>query len=140
MRIMFLDDCPERTRTFLAHASAHEVDVVSTADAAISTLGEGRYDLIFLDYDLSNTKARGQVARNGIDVARALQGMTHLAGARVFVHSMCDEARAAMKDILRLQYQVHLPEELGRECLWEVPIDSLLRATAAGGPPAAGPG
>ena len=55
MKILFLDDDQIRHEKFHRQAIGHQVDHVWTADNAITKLGKGDYDLVYLDHDLDST-------------------------------------------------------------------------------------
>lgn len=62
MKILFLDDCPNRTQIFRNRfAPIHEVTCVSTAAAAVGKLMADSFALVMLDHDLEPEHYTGMV-------------------------------------------------------------------------------
>jgi hypothetical protein len=69
MNILFLDDCPERTKVF--KAALPSADTVETARAAIVALIEEDWEWVFLDHDLGGKEAANSADPDtGMEVVR----------------------------------------------------------------------
>lgn len=93
MRILIVEDCLERTRLLLRQCSGHDVTVVPTAQEAMNILGKTRFDFLFLDYSLGDSKG------NGLDVVRHLRTLG-LAATPAIVHSEDTTAAQQMASLL----------------------------------------
>ena len=97
MRILFLDDDPERVKAFLMANRHHEVHVATNYVEAIQAIRKYDYEMMWLDHDLSvedqmldPIRDRHRFKeRGGTDVALAI--VLHCSGKRkpkeVVVHS-----------------------------------------------------
>ena len=54
MRILVVEDMPERIKVFRSFFVEHTLDVIATSDGAIKLLKENEYDAIYLDHDLDD--------------------------------------------------------------------------------------
>lgn len=97
MRILIVDDEPARHKIFLRRlAHGNNVTIVTTYHAAVRELNRsGRFDKIYLDYDLDefsdSTVEYGEFSkhRNGVDVAQYIASLPQ--GKKpheVIVHSL----------------------------------------------------
>jgi hypothetical protein len=103
MKILFLDDDQVRHEKFHRQAIGHQVDHVWTADNAITKLGKGTYDLVYLDHDLDATLNNQMVddIEDGRFVVRWIAANAAGFGeTRFIIHSLNTEAAGQMHDIL----------------------------------------
>lgn len=107
LRILIVEDSPERQKVLCDLAREHAWVLVHTARRAVTLLSAFDFDLVFLDYDLAGED-------NGEAVARRLAAAPHR--PRVIIHS---QNRPGAERILQL-----LPE-----ARW-LPIASITRSNA----------
>lgn len=113
MRIMFLDDNPNRRAAFRAKAIGCVVDFACDADEAIVLLdSDQKYDLIMLDHDLGGPEAEGRLLDNGKD-GRTVAGFIaqnhpkHV-DTTIVVHSLNPAGATIMVAVLRKAgYEAH---------------------------------
>lgn len=94
-RVFVLDDTEDRISWFRQRLP--EMRYATTAQAALEILSAERFDLVFLDHDLSWMDAGfpSRLHGNGKEVARFL-ARTKFAG-RIVIHSKSDQAEAMAK-------------------------------------------
>lgn len=80
LRVLIVEDTPDRQQVLRSLARDHAWVLVHTADRAICLLDAYDFDLILLDFDLAGTKRGDSVAES---LARSRN-----AGSKVIVHSM----------------------------------------------------
>jgi len=99
MNILFLDDCPNRTRKF--RSLLPSADTCFTAKECIDKLYTQEWDWVFLDHDLGGeTYQNSEEFNTGMQVVRemiARRAEVH----RVIVHSLNYYAAQTMVDLLK---------------------------------------
>lgn len=102
MKILFLDDSPDRHRQFFEDWDGHDITPVFTAAEAVTALKQHTFDLVFLDHDLGEFDTGGYCAvpaGNGLDVARFIAAMPEEKRQfRVVVHSWNPVGAKHMRD------------------------------------------
>lgn len=117
MKILFLDDNPERHRRFAQSHIGEEVTQVDTAERAIDTLeGDPRWDIVSLDHDLSFeqqmacVKGEALPAKgdgSGYDVALWMRrNARYLQIGHVIIHSFNPGGVDRMYSALREEFNV----------------------------------
>jgi hypothetical protein len=105
MRILFLDDDPQRHLAFERASVGHVVTHVGNARDALCVLGLGNLDLVYLDHDLGGEASQGLLladAEDGRYVVRQLLGFAELFRRTLFVvHSLNPVGAAEMVAALR---------------------------------------
>lgn len=91
MRVLILEDDPNRVSVFLRKLEGHEVDSVSTADAAIWMLQQNEYDMAFLDHDLGGKAHQQSGPGTGYEVAKWIKDHPDRAPKQIVIHS-CNPA------------------------------------------------
>lgn len=94
-RVFVLDDTEDRISWF--RSKLPNVRFAKTCDEALEILSSEKFDLIFLDHDLSWMDAGfpSRLHGNGKEVARYL-ARTHFLG-KIVIHSRSDQANAMAK-------------------------------------------
>ena len=105
MRILFLDDSPERQRRFkMSRIGCILVQAFSYAEAVRALSEESQFDEVYLDHDLSEKAAAGapeQGEKTGADVARYITTMPkEKIPKTVYIHSFNFSGRVRMVQIL----------------------------------------
>lgn len=85
MRILFLDDDPNRRRLFAAECKSHDLTIVDTPEKAITALRRQSFDLLSLDHDLFGQHYAPSDERSGYAVAKHIA--QYPITGRVIVHS-----------------------------------------------------
>lgn len=89
VRILVLEDNPNRIRKFKSALIGFVVDYAAEADEAIQLLSEKKYDLIFLDHDLGGEEWVSSTNPNtGYQVAKVVAEKTGPSSTFVIIHSM----------------------------------------------------
>ena len=108
MRILFLDDNPERHRVFKQRTIGCTVDSVFNADTCLEFLRKSgtEYDVIFLDHDLDATLENKIVEgeKDGRYVVRKMieEGITEgLVYTKIVIHSLNRPAAERMEAALK---------------------------------------
>lgn len=105
MRILFLDDNPERHRVFGRTAAGHAVDHAYTAAEAIAFLRGDTYEVVYLDHDLGGPESEGLIldgVEDGRFVAHWIAEHAHdMPGTFFVVHSLNFAGAEAMMALLR---------------------------------------
>ena len=91
MKILIVEDTPDRQELLRRLLAGHDIVVVDSAEAAVGKLRGTAFDLVFLDYDLAGEGTGG-------DVASFLTTVD--AAPEVVVHSMNPEGVAAIRAVL----------------------------------------
>ena len=101
VRILFLDDDPERHRHFhgFLEGAAVEIVAVTTAEEAIAAIDASPFDLICLDHDLNGQIFVESGPGTGYEVALHL-ARTPRAGAQIVVHSLNEDGARKMLEVL----------------------------------------
>lgn len=117
-RVLVLDDSELRSRFLSDQLSESEVQVLRDPVAAVEALKNARYDLIFLDYDLTSVPSQTLVENGtGIFVAKRLS-QTINKSTPVVVHSMNIRAAEYMVGLMGNAVMIpfnRLREELERD-------------------------
>jgi DNA-binding NarL/FixJ family response regulator len=102
MNVLFLDDCPNRTKIFKSLVPFAEC--VETATEALAALPTRSWDLVLLDHDLGGeTFVDPNNANTGMEVARWL--VANPTPIRLVVlHSLNAPARRQMHELLSPHY------------------------------------
>ena len=104
MKVLFVDDMMSRHMPFLnKYAKSFEQIVpVTTYDAALKELVMGKYDMVFLDHDLSTDASLTETEeKTGADLAKHVVNTFEVKGSPYFVvHSLNPVGRASIVNIL----------------------------------------
>ena len=101
MKILVLDDDPQRHAAFATQAKGHDIDHVWLVDDAIEKVNRTRYDLVCLDNDLDTES----YVREGYEVADHIALMAQAKRpASVLVHSWNSVRARQMMSALRPFY------------------------------------
>ena len=102
MEILFLDDCPKRTKHF--RSEVPNAITVSTADDCIAKLQQQQWHAVFLDHDLDGGSYQDPTEANcGTAVAKWIcQNKPKI--NHIIVHSLNELERENMVNMLRLQH------------------------------------
>jgi len=92
MRILILEDTPERQKILRQLYKDHAWVLVHTAARAITLLAAFQFDVVSLDYNLAGEATGDEVARHIRDGANRQ--------ARVVVHSMNPKGRSRISELL----------------------------------------
>lgn len=112
LRILILEDDPERWKHFRRCFIGHEVGVMATAVGAIAALKLESYDALFLDHDLGEpNQASGP--GTGYEVAKWLERHPERCPRVVVLHSLNKPGRDAMK--------AAIPHALDEPFVWPKP-------------------
>lgn len=98
MRILFLDDDPNRTREFRRKMIGNSVTCVETPEQAIAALNTmGRFDIASLDHDLYGKVYQPSDENSGFAVCQHIRQMDDFAlPFKVFCHSFNPDGVANM--------------------------------------------
>lgn len=102
MRILFIDDSPERTQIFRANALEHDIVYAATFQEAKQALSGVPFDLIYLDHDLAEVHYQ-QDSRTGTGTELAEIIAAHSRKHQktvVILHSLNHAGRQRMQSIL----------------------------------------
>ncbi len=106
MKILFLDDNPERHKRFLMNRIGMDVTQAWTCEEACKLLSEVVFDVAYLDHDLSDEAAAGipgQFEKTGTNVAEFIASMEEdMRPKYVIIHSFNDYGRRRMASILSM--------------------------------------
>jgi CheY-like chemotaxis protein len=101
MRILFLDDNPNRHNTMQANSMGAVVDHVYSAAEAIDHLSREEYDLIMLDHDLSEDPDMVLSTPDGSYVAEYMaQHLVQHSDTPVVIHSLNPPGSQNMMNML----------------------------------------
>lgn len=113
MKILVLEDDPNRIEIFKKHLSKHDTAYTDTAQGAIDLLKANEYDVIFLDHDLGGqTYVDAKNTNTGSEVVRFLveqdvNGIGCNIHATYIIHTMNPDAGKHMRyDLHRLGFKV----------------------------------
>ena len=110
MKILVLDDDPDRHHTFKQILSGHQVTHVTSVDKCVAALKDHRFDLVFLDHDLADFSNENYVVGmygyqelTGTDVARFMANDLPIAQRphEVIVHSWNPDGAKRMVSTLQ---------------------------------------
>lgn len=107
MKILVLEDNPERNKRFMAEAMRANTQLImtETADRAIECLMEnGPFDLVFLDHDLGgNQMVKSSMPDTGAEVARWIRDnlSEDCQNTNFVIHSCNTPGSIYMYDMLR---------------------------------------
>lgn len=109
LRVLFLDDDPDRTRSFVSRVGSHGLHLVTveTVSDCIEHLAASRWDLVLLDHDLGGEVfVESARADTGAEVVRWLRDNPGEHGSFI-VHSMNAVGAASMFfDLREMGYRV----------------------------------
>lgn len=96
--VLFLDDCPNRRKKF--RSACPSAKIVETAEEAIAALAETKFDVVFLDHDLSGeTYVDSDRKDTGMEVVRWMAENKPICG-KVFLHTCNKDAGERMETTL----------------------------------------
>lgn len=97
MRILVVEDNPERIKKFKRELIGQDVDYEEDAESAIRLVQTVKYDLIFLDHDLGGLAyVPSNDPNTGYQVAKAIKN-TENESAYVIIHSCNSVGAQAIK-------------------------------------------
>ena len=91
MKVLILEDSPQRRDAFKEYLSAHELHIYYSAKEAIAALDEHEFDIIFIDHDLGTPVTGCELAK--VIAEKDIQ-------AQIVVHSINPVGARAIVDIL----------------------------------------
>lgn len=123
MRILFLDDDPNRLSAFEAHAMAqgHDLALVTTPEDAIGTLRVAQYDIVSLDHDLYGKVYQPSDDKSGFAVCQFIATMPkqHRPKA-VICHSFNEQGVKNMVAELDKCHQENIAVRFGEDRYWNL--------------------
>ena len=132
LRILVIEDSELRAGFLSSKFSGHEVEVVSEPRSAVEALKQTRYDLVFLDYDLTAAPSEMLIEEGtGIYVAKRLR-KTINKSTPVIIHSMNIKAAEYMVGLM--DNAVMIPFHRLREKLESENIERLIERTTKRNP------
>jgi len=100
MRVLILEDSPERTVKFKQLLIGHVWEIVATAQEAIQRLAQESWDLLSLDHDLGGEEMVASGPGTGWEVAKWLSEHPDRVPTRIILHSFNAPGRKNMADTL----------------------------------------
>ncbi len=117
LRILVIEDSELRAGFLSSKFSGHEVEVASEPRSAVEALKQTRYDLVFLDYDLTAAPSQMLIEKGtGVYIAKRLRETINKS-TPVVVHSMNIRAAEYMVGLMENAVMIpfnRLREELER--------------------------
>lgn len=100
MKILILEDNPNRIKQFKYNLIGHDVDITDQVLMAIELLKNNDYDLIFLDHDLEGKHyVPSSYFNTGYTVAKYLSANPQI-NAKIIIHSSNYKGVAKMRSVL----------------------------------------
>lgn len=96
MRVLILEDDPERTEKFRRLLIGNVVEIVETAREAIDLLRVKEWDVLSLDHDLGGEQMVESGPGTGYEVAKWLEQNPERKPPRILLHSFNGPGRANM--------------------------------------------
>ncbi len=101
MKILILEDDPERHKAFRKWLLRDAVTIVETTSACIQKLTDESWDILFLDHDLGGETMVPSDAGTGYEVAQWLtHNPDHLPFTQIILHSYNPVGRENMYQVL----------------------------------------
>lgn len=102
MKILILEDDPNRNASFMKYLNEHSLTIATTAVAVINALESGyKYDSIFLDHDLGGEQmVDSQESNTGAEVARWMAKSSMSKDTPITIHSLNPAGAENMLNIL----------------------------------------
>jgi CheY-like chemotaxis protein len=97
MKILILEDNPERHKIFKKFYVEHELCIVETSTEAIEILQTHIFDAIFLDHDLGGQQMVESGPNTGYEVAKWLEENPEHSCSNIIIHSLNPVGRDKMK-------------------------------------------
>jgi CheY-like chemotaxis protein len=88
MRILILEDSPERQEQFNKNLVGHNVEISDSSKATIQKLSNEKWDILFLDHDLGGHAYVPSGENTGYEVAKFLEENQQFMPQNVIVHSL----------------------------------------------------
>jgi CheY-like chemotaxis protein len=103
VKVLVLEDDPNRIRCFQQYLIGDVIVIAVTAKAAIESLKNHKFDLIFLDHDLEEKHyTEDALSGTGSEVANFLANNPEISPrATIIIHSLNPVGVARMRDILQ---------------------------------------
>jgi DNA-binding response OmpR family regulator len=102
MKVLILEDDPERLEWFSENLKVEDVDVTDMAEDAMNFLKNNVYDIIFLDHDLGGAVyVDSSVFNTGFTVAKMIHE-TDNKNVPVVIHSWNSQGAKMMKHVMTL--------------------------------------
>lgn len=99
MKILILEDCPERTKKFQQKLIGHIVMFTTTSKDCISALETDAFDVIMLDHDLGGQTYVIPCDNTGYGVVKWLVEHEDRVPNQIFIHSLNGPAAGMMKKL-----------------------------------------
>jgi CheY-like chemotaxis protein len=96
LKILILEDNPDRIKKFKRRLIGNVVTIVETAQEAIDRLREDEWDLLSLDHDLGGEEMVPSGPGTGWEVAKWLETNPERKPGRILLHSFNGPGRANM--------------------------------------------
>jgi len=100
MKILILEDSPERQEKFARALRGHMMAFVDTARDAILFLQDDKFDTVFLDHDLGGQVMVESGDGTGYEVACWLEQHPEHRPKQIIIHSLNPSGAARMKQAL----------------------------------------
>jgi CheY-like chemotaxis protein len=100
MRILILEDSPERHKKFRKFLHHHQVTIVATASEAITLLATKMWDCLFLDHDLGDQVMVESGPGTGYEVASWLEQHQDHMPDKVILHTFNPDGLERMQQAL----------------------------------------
>lgn len=129
MKILFIDDSPERRKVFKSNSIGFIVDFAENADSAIELFSKNTYNLIYIDHDLEDSHYDNPTDqdKNGAYIAKELLKNENNNNSTIIIHSLNENGRKNIKSILNSKYKyIYTPEDFGISFLWKISINDIL--------------
>lgn len=88
MRILILEDDPERVRHFKSGLISHTVFHTDSTKICISKLKDEQWDVLFLDHDLGGKTLVASGKNTGYEVAKWLESNPKFKPPQIIIHSL----------------------------------------------------
>jgi len=99
MRLLILEDNPERIKKFKEIFKHHELFFAKHIAQALITLHQNEFDIIFLDHDLDENNLTSY--NNGYELCKKMIEFNLQKQAIIYIHSMNPSGANAMLNILK---------------------------------------
>jgi len=100
MKILILEDSPERHKAFLRWLIGHVVKITENAKDAIELLRAEDWDILFLDHDLGGEEMVVSGNGTGFEVAKWLAENPDNHPSKIVIHSYNPAGAMNMKSVL----------------------------------------
>jgi hypothetical protein len=107
MKILILEDCPERIFKFKQRLIGHELEITKDTKYCIEMLKTQKWDYIFLDHDMGSVMEEPGEG-TGYEVAKFIADNPQYCPTRIFLHTMNNIGASAMMLVLgRVEIKAH---------------------------------